>query len=110
MIERDFDRLNRMNLIKEGDFTIADMTLIGRSYRLLRKQYGKGDLIQYLYEQGRRLDSKETRNKNSELINHYAMGYNKIHMKMYEQRLHDSGKGNVMRYDALYRLTNMKFN
>jgi RHS repeat-associated protein len=31
-------------------------------------------------------------------------------MKTYEQRLHDSGKGNVMSYDDLYRLTNMKFN
>jgi YD repeat-containing protein len=31
-------------------------------------------------------------------------------MKTYEQRLHESGKGNVMSYDELYRLTNMKFN
>ena len=31
-------------------------------------------------------------------------------MKTYEQRLHDSGKGNVMGYDELYRLTNLKFN
>ncbi len=110
LIDREFDQLNRMNLIKEGEITIADMMHIGRSYRLLRKQYGNGDLINYLYDQGRRLTNKETKNKNSELINHYAMGYNKVHMKTYEQRLHDNGKGNVMAYDDLYRLTNMKFN
>jgi RHS repeat-associated protein len=107
---RGFDQLNRMNLITEGSITIAYMMHIGRSYRLLRKQYGNGDLILYLYDQGRRLTNKETRNINSELINHYALGYNKVHMKTYEQRMHDSGKGNVMAYDELYRLTNMKFN
>ncbi|MGD2093343.1 MAG: DUF6531 domain-containing protein, partial [Candidatus Aminicenantes bacterium] len=110
LFERGFDQLNRMNSIKENNITIADMTHIGRSYRLLRKQYGNGDLINYLYDQGRRLEYKETKNKNSELINHYKYGYNKVHMKTYEQRLHDSGKGNVMSYDDLYRLTNMKFN
>jgi RHS repeat-associated protein len=110
LFERGFDQLNRMNLIKENNITIADMTHIGRSYRLLRKQYGNGDLINYLYDQGRRLEYKETKNKNSDLINHYKYGYNKVHMKTYEQRLHESGKGNVMAYDELYRLTNMKFN
>jgi len=110
LFERGFDQLNRMNLIKENNITIADMKHIGRSYRLLRKQYGNGDLINYLYDQGRRLEYKETRNKNSDLINHYKYGYNKVHMKTFEQRLHDSGKGNVMAYDELYRLTNMKFN
>jgi RHS repeat-associated protein len=68
-------------------------------------------LILYLYDQGRRLTSKETKNLNTNnLINKYEYGYNKVHMKTYEQRLHDSGKGNVMAYDELYRLTNLKFN
>jgi hypothetical protein len=97
-------------LIKESDFTIADMTHIGRSYRLLRKQYGNGDLINYLYDHGRRLETKETINKNSDLINKYKYGYNKVHMKTFEQRLHNSGKGNVYGYDDVYRLTNVKFN
>jgi YD repeat-containing protein len=110
LIERDFDLLNRMNLIKENDFTIADMTHIGRSYRLLRQQYGNGDLINYLYDHGRRLETKETRNKHSDLINKYKYGYNKVHMKTFEQRLHDSGKGDVYGYDEVYRLTNVKFN
>jgi RHS repeat-associated protein len=110
LFERNFDQLNRVNLIKENNITIADMMHIGRSYRLLRKQYGNGDLIQYLYDHGRRLEYKETRNKNSDLINHYRYVYNKVHMKTFEQRLHDSGKGNVMAYDDIYRLTNMKFN
>jgi YD repeat-containing protein len=111
LFDRDFDQLNRMNLIKENNITIADMKHIGRSYRLLRKQYGNGDLIEYIYDHGRRLTTKETKNLNTNnLINKYEYGYNKVHMKTYEQRLHDSGKCNVMAYDELYRLTNMKFN
>ena len=31
-------------------------------------------------------------------------------MKMYEQRGHDSNKGDVFAYDAIYRLTGVKFN
>jgi hypothetical protein len=31
-------------------------------------------------------------------------------MKKYEQRGHDSDKGDVFAYDAIYRLTGVKFN
>ncbi|MCP4147393.1 MAG: RHS repeat protein, partial [bacterium] len=62
IIERDFDVLNRIWKIKEGSNTIADYSYIGRSYRLLKKQYGNGDVIDYLYDQGKRLTSKETKN------------------------------------------------
>ncbi|UCH95188.1 MAG: hypothetical protein JSV88_33770 [Candidatus Aminicenantes bacterium] len=110
IIERDFDLLDRISKIKEDQENIVDYSYIGRSYRVLSQQFGNGDAVSYLYDQGRRLAMKESKNKNSDLINKYIYGYNKVHMKMYEQRLHDSGKGNVMRYDALYRLTNMKFN
>jgi len=43
LIERDYDQLNRINKITEGSVNIAEMTHIGRSYRLLKKQYGNGD-------------------------------------------------------------------
>jgi RHS repeat-associated protein len=109
LIERDFDLLNRMNKIKEGSVNIAEMTHIGRSYRLLNKQYGNGDLINYLYDHGRRLTSKEAKNKNLELINKYVYGYNKVHMKMYEQRGPDSDKGDIYGYDEIYRLKNITF-
>jgi RHS repeat-associated protein len=110
LIERDFDQLNRMNIIKEGSVNIAEMTHIGRSYRLLNKQYGNGDLINYLYDHGRRLTSKVTKNKNEDLINKYVYGYNKVHMKMFEQRVHDSDKGDIFGYDEIYRLKHVKFN
>jgi RHS repeat-associated protein len=36
--------------------------------------------------------------------------YNKVHMKNYEQRMHENGIGDVFGYDAVYHLTNAKFN
>ncbi|MFC2146804.1 RHS repeat domain-containing protein, partial [Acidobacteriota bacterium] len=110
LIEKNFDILDRLSNIKQGDNAIADYSYIGRSYRLLSKQFGNNDAVNYLYDQGRRMTSKEARNKNSDLINHYKYSYNKVHMKNYEQRMHENGIGDVFGYDAVYRLTNAKFN
>jgi RHS repeat-associated protein len=124
LIEKNFDILDRLSNIKQGDNEIADYSYIGRSYRLLSKQFGNNDVVNYLYDQGRRMTSKEARNKDSDLINHYKHGYNKVsdlinhykhgynkvHMKNYEQRMHENGIGDVFGYDAVYRLTNAKFN
>ncbi|MCP4151800.1 MAG: hypothetical protein GY757_28915, partial [bacterium] len=110
IIERDFDVLNRILKIKEGSNTITDFSYIGSSYRLLKKQYGNGDVIDYLYDQGKRLTSKETKNTSSALINKYVYGYNKVHMKTFEQRGHDGNKGDVYGYDEVHRLKNVKFN
>ena len=54
-------------------------------YRVLSQQFGNGDAVSYLYDQGRRLTTKETKNKNSDLINKYNYRYNKVHMKKYEE-------------------------
>jgi hypothetical protein len=110
LIEKNFDLLDRLSNIKQGDNEIANFKYIGRSYRLLSKQFGNGDAVKYLYDQGRRMTSKEARNKNSDLINHYKYAYNKVHMKNYEQRMHENGIGDMFGYDAIYRLTNAKFN
>jgi len=56
------------------------------------------------------LTSKDTKNKNSGLINKYIYGYNRVGMKMFEQRGHDNNKGDAYAYDAVYRLTGVKFN
>jgi hypothetical protein len=56
------------------------------------------------------MTTKETKNKNLALINKYNYGYNKVHMKTYEQRGHDSNKGDIFAYDGIYRLTGVKFN
>ncbi len=37
-------------------------------------------------------------------------GYNKTHMKTYEQRGHNNNAGDVYTYDDVYRLTNVKIN
>ncbi|MCP4143239.1 MAG: hypothetical protein GY755_23615, partial [Chloroflexi bacterium] len=76
----------------------------------LKKQYGNGDVIDYLYDQGKRLTSKETKNSAAALINKYVYGYNKVHMKTFEQRGHDGNKGDVYGYDEVHRLKNVKFN
>ncbi|MFC2141119.1 RHS repeat domain-containing protein, partial [Acidobacteriota bacterium] len=110
IIEKDFDILDRLSKIKQGQEKIADYSYIGRSYRVLSQQLGNGDVVSYLYDQGRRLTSEETKSKNSALINKYNYGYNKVHMKKYEQRGHDSNKGDIFAYDAIYRLTGIKFN
>jgi RHS repeat-associated protein len=110
LIEKNFDILDRLSNIKQADNEIANFKYIGRSYRLLSKQFGNGDAVSYLYDQGRRMTSKEAKNKTSDLINHYKHSYNKVHMKNYEQRMHENGIGDVFGYDAVYRLTNAKFN
>jgi RHS repeat-associated protein len=110
LIEKNFDILDRLSNIKQGDNAIADFSYIGRSYRLLSKQFGNGDAVSYLYDQGRRMTEKKAINKNNDLINHYKHGYNKVHMKTYEQRLHENGISDIFGYDAVYRLTNEKFN
>ncbi len=110
IIERDFDILDRVSKLRQGQENIADYKYIGRSYRVLSQQFENGDAVSYLYDQGRRLTTKEAKNKNSDLINKYNYGYNKVHMKKYEQRGHDSNKGDVFSYDEIYRLTGVKFN
>ncbi len=96
--------------INKDQDKIADYSYIGRSYRVLSQQFGNGDAVSYLYDQGRRMTTKEAKNKNSDLINKYNYGYNKVHMKKYEQRGHDSNKGDVFAYDEIYRLSSVKFN
>ena len=95
---------------KQGREKIADYSFIGRSYRVLSQQFGNGDAVSYLYDNARRLTGKETKNKNSALINKYLYGRNLVHMKTYEQRGHDSNKGDIFAYDGIYRLTGLKFN
>ncbi|MCK4760683.1 MAG: hypothetical protein KAW12_00690, partial [Candidatus Aminicenantes bacterium] len=110
IIERDFDILDRVSKIRSESESITDYSYIGKSYRLLSKQYGNGDLISYLYDQGRRLTTKESKNSAQGLINKYNYGYNKVNMRMYEQRVHDSNRGDLFAYDEVYRLKNIKFN
>ncbi|MCP4231555.1 MAG: RHS repeat protein, partial [bacterium] len=110
VLTREFDVLDRLKKIEEAQQKVAEYSYIGRSYRLLNKQYGNNDAITYLYDLGRRLTKKETRNGTGVLINKYDYGYNKVHMKMYEQRGHDSDKGDVYKYDEFHRLTGVKFN
>jgi RHS repeat-associated protein len=109
IIEREFDVLNRISKIKQGGTQIANMEFIGRTYRMLSKGYQNGDVIKYLYDAGRRNTSIDAKNKNTEIINQYAYGYNKVNLKNYEQRLHDANKGDVYAYDAINRIKNIKF-
>ncbi|MCP4568288.1 MAG: hypothetical protein GY841_11985, partial [FCB group bacterium] len=83
-LRHHFDVLDRLLLtktdVKNGNST-AETNLnayeyIGRSYRYLSKQRNNGDVINYLYDQGRRLTGIETKNKNENLINKYVYGYN----------------------------------
>jgi RHS repeat-associated protein len=109
IIEREFDVLNRINKIKQGGTDIANMEFIGRTYRMLSKGYQNGDVVKYLYDQGRRMTGIDAKNLNQQIINQYAYGYNKVNLKNYEQRLHDASKGDVYAYDAINRIKNIKF-
>jgi RHS repeat-associated protein len=109
IIEREFDVLNRINKIKQGGTQIANMEFIGRTYRMLSKGYQNGDVVKYLYDQGRRMTGIEAKDRNAAIINQYAYGYNKVNLKNYEQRLHDASKGDVYAYDAINRIKNIKF-
>ena len=110
IVEKDFDILDRISKIRQGQETIANFSYIGKSYRMLNQQFGNGNAVNYLYDQGRHLTSKETKNQNQGLINKYVYGYNRVGMKMFEQRGHDNNKGDAYSYDEVYRLTGVKFN
>ncbi len=53
LVEREFDLLNRVSRVKQGSDVISTMEFLGRSYRLASKGYQNGDLVKYLYDQGR---------------------------------------------------------
>jgi len=110
IIERDFDILDRISKIREGQENITDYSYIGKAYRMMSKQYGNGDTINFLYDQGRRMTSKEAKNSGQSLINKYVYGYNKVNMRTFEQRVHEAGKGDMFSYDDVYRLKNVRFN
>ncbi len=48
--------------------------------------------------------------KNESTCRSSYYGYNKTHMKTYEQRGHNNNAGDVYTYDDVYRLTNVKIN
>ncbi|NIM14750.1 MAG: hypothetical protein GTO45_34570, partial [Candidatus Aminicenantes bacterium] len=50
------------------------------------------------------------KNKKSNSHRKSCYGYNKTHMKTYEQRGHNNNAGDVYTYDDVYRLTNVKIN
>jgi RHS repeat-associated protein len=110
LIERDFDTVNRISKVKEGEVNIAEMSYVGRTYRMLNKQYGNGAVTNFLYDQGGRLTSKEVINANNDLINKYVYGYNNANMKTFEQRVHDNNLGDIFAYDEVNRLKSIKFN
>ncbi|MCJ7484236.1 MAG: hypothetical protein MUO31_14880 [Thermodesulfovibrionales bacterium] len=110
IIEREFDVLTRINKIKQGGTQIANMEFLGRTYRMLSKGYQNGDVVKYLYDQGRRMTGIEAKDRNAAIINQYAYGYNKVNLKNYEHRLHDTGKGDIYAYDAVNRLTEARIN
>ncbi|MFC2155802.1 RHS repeat-associated core domain-containing protein [Acidobacteriota bacterium] len=110
IIERDFDILDRVSKIRQDQETITDYAYIGKAYRMLSKQYGNGDAINFLYDQRRRMTTIDAKNSAQTLINKYVYGYNKVNMKTFEQRVHDSNNGDIFSYDEVYRLKNIKFN
>ena len=109
LVEREFDLLNRVSRVKQGSDVISTMEFLGRSYRLASKGYQNGDLVKYLYDQGRRLTSSETKNKNNAILQSFGWGYDSLDLKSFEKRIHNGGKGDAFSYDALKRLTNVTF-
>jgi len=109
LIEREFDLLNRVSRVKQGSDIVSTMEFLGRSYRLASKGYQNGDLVKYLYDQGRRLTSSETKNKNQAILQSFGWGYDALDLKSFEKRIHNGGKGDAFSYDALKRLTNVTF-
>ena len=109
LVEREFDLLNRVSRVKQGSDVISTMEFLGRSYRLASKGYQNGDLVKYLYDQGRRLTGSETKNKNQTILQSFGWGYDTLDLKSFEKRLHNGGKGDAFSYDALKRLTNVTF-
>ena len=65
--------------------------------------------IDYTYDQLMRITSKESVNSNSVMIAGYTAGYDMAGNRLYEAHAHDGGKGEVYKYDSLYRLTNIAF-
>ena len=92
LVEREFDLLNRISRVKQGNDIVSTMEFLGRSYRLASKGYQNGDLVKYLYDQGRRLVNLETKNKNQAILQSFGWGYDTLDLKSFEKRIHDGGK------------------
>ena len=112
MITRGFDKLNRLKDIKEdaGATVLAEMNYAGKMSRYLSKSYGNGDMVNYLYEQGRRLKSKSSKNAASAVVNNYSYAYNRSGMRTSETRKHEGDLQTNYEYDAAYRLTKLTRN
>jgi RHS repeat-associated protein len=86
----------------------ADSFNISEKPRLDAKKIFPGINIKKITEN--QYPIKEKQILNLKLHRNLYYGYNKVHMKNYEQRMHENGIGDVFGYDAVYRLTNAKFN
>ena len=106
MYERD--GLGRIDAVTESGFgQVASMSHMGgiKSYVTL----GNGIDIDYTYDQLMRITSKESVNSNAITIAGYSAGYDMAGNRLYEAHAHDGGKGEVYKYDSLYRLTDIAF-
>ncbi len=105
VINRRFDKLNRPDRIMDGANVLAEMEYTGKMSRYLSKSYGNGDMVNYLYDLGRRMKSKTAKNASNAIVNKYTYAYNESGMRTSETRGHDSNMQTTYGYDNVYRLT-----
>ncbi len=105
VISRKFDALSRIEKVMEGNTAIAEMEYVGKMSRYLSKSYGNGDMVNYLYDLGKRMTGKTATNGGNTVINNYTYSYNAGGMKTAEIRNHAGGAKTAYEYDNVYRLT-----
>ncbi|MFH1230577.1 MAG: RHS repeat-associated core domain-containing protein [Planctomycetota bacterium] len=100
--------LNRIDLIKEGSNNIADYDYVGPS-RVKERTYLNGTKLTATYDGSRRATSyQHLITNNQQLIAGFEYTFDKEDNKLYEKRLLEN-KGEAFRYDAIYRLTGVKY-
>ncbi|MFC2171892.1 DUF6531 domain-containing protein [Acidobacteriota bacterium] len=103
--------INRIGQIKISTTTIVDYDYIGPSKRVLIKDYPQaGVQLERTYDDLRRVTNhKWDFDAQGSTDQEFVYGYDALHYREYEKRVHQSNEGDAYAYDKISQLTNVKY-
>lgn len=109
VVEQTYDTNNRIQSIAdEGQTPIIAYDYIGARSRRERTTLQNGIVTNWSYDGIRRTTNLETRTGGNALIVGFEHGYDQVHNKRYERKLHDLNNSELYAYDSAYRLRNFE--
>ena len=98
------NELNQLAQVKDpSNAVIAGYNYLGPSL-VTRRTYGNGRKLVRSYDALGRVVSHQHQDGFGVLMRGFGYGYDRLGNRLFEERLHDAGVGEVYRYDSLYRL------